>query len=237
MTYLSESKEGLATKITESRAAMSTRLMDGKESLYSNISAGSEAMSNSHAGVLIGEVKQAINNRIVQGKETLESGVVTGRDAVYTRIQSGAEFLSSTRAGTLVGSGIECTLAATESWVEYLIPELENEKELFSELVKQEKRIYSLPLTRQPKEKALAADAVLDEEGEVKRLSEEYDANRMERVYMISRKMKLRMYYRSMQRLKNMQQKCQATLQQLKDTVDLVSLVDFIFVNLVSYVV
>lgn len=235
--YLSESKESLATRITDGRTAVSTRLTEGKEAvtgtlysgkeaLYSKISAGSEAVANSRAGVLVSEGKQAITTRFVQGKEALGSGVAAGYNAVYSRIQSGAEHLANTRAGVMVGVGVDRVIDASEGLVDYVIPEMENEKELFSELEKEEKRMAGLPLTRQPKDKEMAAsdDPEQEEEGEGKVEETECEVGRVEHVYKISRKMRLRMYYRSMQRLQAMQQNCQATLHQLKDTVDLLKL-------------
>lgn len=247
--YLTESKESLTTKMTESRTALSTRLMEGKEAvtgsfysgkevLYSKISAGSEALANSRAGVLVGEGKQAVTTRLVHGKEALGNGIAAGRDVVYSRVQNGADHLANTRAGVMVGAGIDRTLAATESWMDYLIPEVENEKELFTELEREEKRISGLPLTRQPKEEVSAANDDPEQEGNVdeKEGGTKCEVGRVERVYEISRKMKLRMYYRSMQRLQAMQQNCKATLHQLKSTVDLVSEVTFLLYLCVVFV-
>ena len=222
MAKITEGHTAVSTSIFESKEVVAGKLLSGKESLYSNISVGSEAVANSRAGVLVGEMKQAVTMHIVNGKEALGNGVTAGRDAVCSHIQGGAKNLSNTRAGAMVGAGVDQTLAATECWVEYFIPEIENEKELFSNLEKEE-RIVGLPLTRQPKEKVVVDEGSAQGEEELDETLKKCEVSRVDRVYMISRKMKLRMYYRAMQRLQNMQQSSKATLVQLKEAIDLVS--------------
>lgn len=224
VTYVTETKEAIANKIMESRAAVSTRLSESKENLtsqltsgkevvYSKLSAGSEAIVKSRAGVAVSEGKQVIACRLAQGKEAIGNTIASSRDAVYTKIHNGAEYLANTRAGCLIGSGVDCTLTTSENWVEYLLPEMENEKELFECEVKEEDvSMVGLPRTRRFSEDSPAQE---DEP--------EPAAGRVERVSTLSRKVKLRMYFHSMQRLQSMQQNCQSTLLHLKQTVDLVS--------------
>ena len=221
VTYITETKEALANKMGEGRTAISSRISEGrdavtghitsgKDAVYSKISAGKEAFVNSRPGVVLSEGKEAIANRIVEGKESLGSTIASGRDAVYTKIQDGKEHLANTRAGALVGSGVDHTLSATENWVEYLLPEIEDEKELLSQGGQE---LVGLPLTRTPSDDS---PAQADEKEEAP------TADRAERVSTLSRKVKLRMYYHSVRKLQAVQQNCKGTLEQLKQTVDLV---------------
>jgi len=223
--YISETKESLVTKISDGKTAVVETISSGKDTVCSKISSGADAVANSRAGVLCGEGKKVVTSYYTQGKEALGSRVAAGRDAVYTTVQSGTEQLANTRAGQMVGAGFDSTLSATESLVDYLIPEMENEKELFSEIEKEEKKVAGLPLTRQPRDNE--AEVTSDDDPGEDEEEEEKDVcsgeSRMERAYKISRKMRLRAFYRSMSRLQGVQESSQATLTQLKNTVDLVS--------------
>lgn len=220
--YISDTKESLVTRISDGKTAVAETISSGKDAVCSKISSGADAVANSRAGVMCGQGKKVVTSYYTQGKEALGSRVAAGRDAVYATVQSGAEQLANTKAGVMVGVGFDSTLSATESLVDYLIPEMENEKELFSEIEKEEKRVAGLPLTRQPKDSEVEVSSDDDPREE-----EEKDVcsgeSRMERAYNISRKMRLRVFYRSMRRLQSVQESCQVTLGQLKNTVDLVS--------------
>ena len=188
--------------LQEGRDAVYTRLSNGKQTVYTQISDG----------------KQAISTRLNSGKEAVASTIASGKDALYTRLQSGSEALASTRAGAMVGYGVDRTLSATENVVDYLLPSEENEDELLSESEKTEKTeeptLY-VPRTRQTKGEA--EDEEKDEEEEVE------NPSRFSRVKTISRKVKLRVYYRSLRRLHTVQQQCKSALEQLKLHIDLVS--------------
>ena len=222
MTYLTDTKEALTNRITENQMAISTRIAEGKESLtshltcgkeavYSKISAGSEAVVNSRAGVAVSNGKQALASHLAQGKETLGNTIASGREAVYTKVQCGAESLANSRAGCLVGAGVNHTLASTENWVEYLLPEIENEKELFCDVQDEDMCMVGLP-----RDSPAQDDKVAQPDNQVTAIG------RVARVRTLSRKVKLRVYFRSMQRLQSMQQNCKATLEHLNQTVDLV---------------
>ena len=218
------------TKIGDGKAAVYGSLSSGKDAVSSRMCAGAEAVANSRAGVLCGEGKKAAASYYNQGKDAISTKVAAGRDAVYSTVQYGAETIANTRAGILVGAGVNRTLEATESLVDYLVPEMENEKELFSEFEKEEKRVAGLPLTRQPREtKGENSDEDPEKEEESEEMGSEEskkmgsEESRIDRVYKISRKMRLRMFYRAMYRLQGAQQSCRSTLDQLKVTVDLVS--------------
>lgn len=230
VAYVTDTKEALANKIMDGRAAISTRFSEskdsltgqlacGKEVMYSKWSAGTEAIVKSRAGVAVSEGKQVITCRLSKGKEAVGNAITSGRDAVYTKIQNGTDYLASTRAGCLVGSGVDRTLSASENWVEYLLPAIENENELFECGVKMDS-IVGLPHTQQ-----FTGDSPVQEDEPPQADAEEGvpAVRRVDRVCTLSQKVKLRMYFHSMQRLQAMQQNCQSTLTHLKQTVDLVS--------------
>lgn len=222
VAYLSDTRDVLTGKFVEGRTTIYTRISESKDNLtsyiasskeavYSKLSSGANAIANSQAGIAMSERKQAIASHIVQGKEVVGKTISSSRDAVYTKIQSGADSLANTKAGCLVGSGINQTLTATENWVEYLLPEIETEKELLVEGENEEKESSVVqPSNESPKE----------------------TINRVERICSLSQKVKLRMYHRSVQRLQAMQKNCKCTLEQLKQAVDLVSLMQFCYTSL-----
>ena len=167
-------------------------------------------IANSRAGVLVGEGKQALSTRITQGKDYFSSTLASGRDAVYTKAQSGAEALANTRAGAMVGSGVDTTLKATEGWVDYLLPPEKNELELLDEDETGTELKEKMTTTVEGEEEATKVEVAAA-------------PSRVQRVKVISRKVKVRMYYRSLRKLGNIQQQCKSTLEQLRATVDLVS--------------
>lgn len=208
VAYISETKEALANKIIESHAAISTRITEGKAHLTnqlasgkdvvcSKFSAGTEAVVQSRAGTAISDGKNVLVSQLAQGKETIKNSIACGRDAVYSKVQCGTEYVASTKAGCLVGSGVDCTLSATENLVDYLLPQIENENELAEYEIKEDKNSESCI---------------------------ESSAGRMDKMYTLSQRAKLRMYFYAMQKLQSMQQNCQSTLQHLKQTVDLLKL-------------
>ena len=223
-SYLSESKDALTNRITEQGDAIRNRLNKSKEAIgdclsssrdvvYSKLQSGGEMVANSRAGVLVGEGKQALSIRITQGKDYFSSTLASGRDAVYTKTQSGAEALANTRAGAMVGSGVDTTLSATEGWVDYLLPPEKNELELLDED----------ETGTELKEKMNATVEGEEEASKDKQVEVAAPPSRVQRVKVISRKVKVRMYYRSLRKLGNIQQQCKSTLEQLRATVDLVS--------------
>ena len=219
-SYISESKDSLTTRISERseairnglnqrKAAIGDRLSSSRDAVYSKLQSGSEAIANSRAGVLIGEGKQAISTKITEGKDYISSTIASGRDVVYTKAQSGAEALANTRAGAMVGSGVDSTLSTTEGWVEYLLPPENNELELLDE---------EETGTEMKEKTTEGEEAAKETEVNVAAAS-----SRVQRVKLLSRKVKVRMYYRSLRKLGNIQQQCKSTLEQLRATVDLVS--------------
>jgi hypothetical protein len=226
VSYVTGTKEAFANKIMEGRTAITAQLAKGKDGLSSQLTcgkeivcnklnAGTEAIVNSRAGVAVSEGKQMLVCRLTQGKEAVGSTIASGRDTVYTKIQSGTEYLASTRAGSLVVSGVDHTLSTTENWTEYLLPEIENEKELFEcEMKEGDVSKVGLPRTRR-----FSGDSPAEEE----ELPDLPAVGRVDRVCTLSRKVKLRVYFHAVQQLYTMQQNCRATLLHLKQSVDLVS--------------
>ena len=188
-------------------------LQDGRDAVYTRLNNGKQTVCTQ-----ISDGKQAISTRLNNGKEAVSSTIASGKDALYTHLQSGSEALANTRAGAMVGYGVDRTLSATENVVDYLLPSEENENELLSESEKPEKTeeptLY-VPRTRQIKGEA--------EEEEKEEEEEVESPSRFSRVKTISRKVKLRVYYRSLRRLHTVQQQCRSALEQLKLHIDLVS--------------
>lgn len=190
--------------LTDGKAAIYGRLNDGKQAVYDRISNG----------------REAISSRIAGGKDAIATTLVNGKDAVYTRIQTGSEVLANTRAGVWVGQGVDRTLNATESLVDYFLPPEENEKELLSESLKTEKSESAIPL-KGKEEQASEEEGEGEEEGKTVAVS--VPPTCVTRVKTLSRKVQLRVYYRTLRRLHSVQQQCKGTLDQLKLSIDLVS--------------
>lgn len=183
-------------------------LQDGRNAVYTHLSEGKQAVYTR-----ISDGKQAISTRLNNGKEAISSTITSGKDALYTHLQSGSEALANTRAGALVGCGVDHTLSATENVVEYLLPPEENEEELLEPEKTEKELMYYIPRTRQSKGEA-------DEEKE----GEAENPGRFTRAKTISRKVKVRVYYRSLRKLHTVQQQCKCALEQLKVHIDLVSI-------------
>lgn len=181
-------------------------LQDGRNAVYTHLSEGKQAVYTR-----ISDGKQAISTRLNIGKEAISSTITSGKDALYTHLQSGSEALANTRAGALVGCGVDHTLSATENVVEYLLPPEENEEELLEPEKTEKELMYYIPRTRQSK-----GEADEEKEGEVE------NPGRFTRAKTISRKVKVRVYYRSLRKLHTVQQQCKCALEQLKVHIDLV---------------
>lgn len=132
----------------------------------------------------------------VEGKVAISTRVTVGKDAIYTRLQAGSEAIGNTRAGLLVGCGVGRTLAVTEKVVDYLLPAAESDEENASENEQKEEP----PKSEEPAPPSAAT-----------------------RVAVISQKLKVRVYYRSLRKLQAVQQQCKAALSQLEEHVHVVS--------------
>lgn len=206
MTYLTESRDAITSKVTAS-----------KDAVVSKIQAGTQSLSQSRVVTLASEGKDVIANKLSQGKQAVTTRLAQGKDALYSSVQSGASAVANTRAGILVGSGVDCTLTATESLVDYLLPAEENEKELLSESMKDKESIEMTTIKS-------TDESTVSEETEEDTYSENVaETGRIDRIKNLSRKVKLRIYYRSMRRLQSVQQQSKTALEQLKTTIDLVS--------------
>lgn len=178
------------------------------------------------------ERKKAVYTRIHDGKEAAKDAIATrlvnGKDVIVGCIQAGTEAVANSTPGTLVSGGVNRTLKATENIVDYLIPEKPEDVGLPGE---EEKKTVTLKMTiGQEEEKEVeveeedSSDEEEEEEGgeggeeEVK----EGESN-VERVKNISRKVKVRVYYRTLRRLDGVQEQCKTALEHLKLDIDLVS--------------
>lgn len=160
--------------------------------------------------------KDAITTRLANGKEAISTSIQSGKNALYSRIQAGSEAIANTRAGCLVGSGVNCTLQATENIVDYLLPEEEEKESISFDAEKDEAKI-------EPKVSSEAKDDSSSDESEGEEEDVKSSESRVTRVKNLSRKVKLRIYYRSLRRLDSVQVQCKAALEQLKMHIDLVS--------------
>ncbi len=241
ITYLTDSKDAISTKISDGHAAVKSRITEGKEAItsrvvaskeavVSKIQAGTKAVSQTRIVTIAGEKKDAFVEKVSEGKEAVVTRITAGKDAVYSTVQSSASAVANTRAGILVSNGVDCTLSATENLVDYLIPAEENEKELLSESIKIKESIEMTTIksteestvTEEVEEDVVVKDCQ-DCQKCANCLGEVEESGRIDRVKILSRKVKLRIYYRSLRRLQSVQELSKGTLEQLKETIQLVS--------------
>jgi hypothetical protein len=179
----------------------------------------------------LGEQKTAVCSRFSSGKDAITTRLVTGKEAVTTTIQggkdtlvgylhAGSEAIANTRPGCLVGSGVNRTLQVTENIVDYLLPEQEEEKERASVDAEEKEVKVEEKVTSEVKGESNGEE--VDGEGEEEEEEEAKGGeSKVTRVKNISRKVKLRVYYRTLRRLDTVQQQCKSTLEQLKMNIDL----------------
>ena len=179
-------------------------LKEGKSAVCSRISSG----------------KEAITTRLVTGKEAVSTTIKDGKDALVGYLQAGTEAIANTRPGCLVGSGVHRTLQVTENIVDYLLPEDEIGR-VSSDAEKQEMKIEQ-KVTPEVKDELNGEEVDGEEEGEKEEEAKEGKSN-VTRAKNLSRKVKIRVYYRTLRRLDTVQQQCKSTLEQLKMNLDLVS--------------
>ena len=162
--------------------------------------------------------KKAITGRLANGKEAISTSIHSGKDALVGYIQASSEAIANTGPGCVVGSGVNRTLAVTEDIVDYLLPEGQprQEKEGDEEEDEEEEEMKVISEAKQDSENE-ESEGEGEGEGEAKT-----GESRVERVKNISRKVKLRVYYRTLRRLDTVQQQCKATLELLKLNVDMV---------------
>ena len=196
-------------------------LGEQKDAVYTRISSGKDAITGRLAGG-----KDAITSRLSSGKDAISTSLQSGKEAVYSRIQAGSEVIANTRAGCLVGSGVDRTLQATENIVDYLLPEDEQKKEESGSSEVKEGKVDAS--SQEAKDDSSSSE---ESEGE----EEEEGASRVGRVKNLSRKVKLRIYYRTLRRLDTVQQQCKSALEQLKLHIDLVSWCSIVSVSSVVW--
>ena len=170
----------------------------------------------------ISNKKEALTTRLATGKEAISTSLHSGKDTLVSYIQAGSEAMANSGPGCLVGSSVNRTLQVTENIVDYLLPEPKEEEGV----------AYDSEVKFQAKDD-LDGDVSSDEEGDEEEEEEEGTEeevggeSNVEKVKSLSRKVKRRVYYRTLRRLDSVQQQCKATLEQLKTHVDLVRALPF----------
>lgn len=167
--------------------------------------------------------KEAVATRLANGKEAISTTIHSGKDALCSRIQAGSEVIANSRPGCFVGSSIDCTLQATENIVDYLLPPEEEGKESASfDAEKEEVKVEAKVSSEEHKDDSSNEDSEGEEDTKNEEDAKEGES-RVTRVKNLSRKVKRRVYYRTLRRLDTVQQQCKSALEQLKTSVDLVS--------------
>ena len=162
--------------------------------------------------------REAIAGRLANGKEAISTTLHSGKEAVVGRIQAGSEAIANSGPGCLVGSGVTRTLQVTENVVDYLLPE-EKTTDGKEENTEKEETDGEAKVTSELKDEDIDSE---ESEGE-EDVKPDASESSVERAKNLSRKVKLRIYYRTLRRLDTVQQQCKSTLEQLKLHVDLVS--------------
>ena len=129
------------------------------------------------------------------GKAKLSSGYTTGKDYVVSSVKASSEYVAETRVVKLVGSGVSHVLTKTDSMVDYMLPDEEEEKE-----------------EKEGEDEKTSADPPAPE-----------DVGNVECARKISRKLRKRMHRRAMARVETATQYYKELLDILKAHTELVS--------------
>ena len=165
--------------------------------------------------------KEAITGRLVDGKDAVTTRLTTGKDALVSALHAGTEAVANSGPGALVGSGVGRTLRATESVVDYLLPEKPEDAGASGAGEKDDEVETTGNGGEESSDNEEEGEGGEGEgEGEGEGGKEETN---VERVKNISRKVKVRVYYRTLRRLDGIQEQCKTTLEHLKTNIDLVS--------------
>ena len=162
--------------------------------------------------------KEAIAGRLADGKEAVTTRLTTSKDALVSALHAGTEVVANSGPAAFVGSGVGRTLQVTESLVDYLLPEKPEDTTSAGETEK-EKEEVELETSAVVEDSSDDENEEEEEEGE----GEGKEETNAERVKNISRKVKVRVYYRTLRRLDAIQEQCKTMLELLKTNVDLVS--------------
>ena len=158
------------------------------------------------------EQKKAVYTRISNGKDAVTTRLATGKDALINRLHAGTEAVTNSGPAHLVSSGVNRTLQATENIVDYILPEKPEDATSGKE------KETELKVSGEAED---SSDEEEEEEGEKGEKGK--DETSAERVKNISRKVMVRVYYRTLRRLDTVQEQCRTTLEHLKTNIDLVS--------------
>ena len=215
LVKLEEKVPSIKTETGEVLEALSER----KNAVYSTITHGKEALTGH-----LTSGKDAITTRLTNGKDAISSTISSSKEAVCNRIQASSDALANTRAGSLVGCGVNCTLTRAENLVDYLLPEDKKEdtvpKVIEEEFAAETKEELSGEESGDEEEEV--------EEGEGEGCQEVAGESRVVRVKNLSRKVKKRIYHRTLRRLDSLQQQCKTGLEQIKEHVDLVGIYTYV---------
>ena len=164
------------------------------------------------------ERKKVVTSRLNDGKEAITTRLATGKDALVNALQAGSEAVAKSGPGSLVGSGVHRTLEVTENIVDYLLPDAGEDEGVSFDAEKEEVKVE----TKTTVDEEASSDEEKEEEEEDEEKAKDGESN-VQKVKNISRKVKRRVYYRTLRRLDTVQQQCKSTLEQLKMNLDLVS--------------
>lgn len=87
------------------------------------VSSGSACVKATYDGTV-----RRIGEGYSGGKAKLSSGYTTGKDYVVSSVKASSEYVAETRVVKLVGSGVTHVLTKTDSVVDYILPDEEEEK-------------------------------------------------------------------------------------------------------------
>ena len=166
------------------------------------------------------EQKKAVYTRITSGKEAITTRITSGKDALV-------EAVANSGPAHLVSGGVNRTLEATENIVNYLLPEKPEDEPTTAG---SEGEKTQLKVSEEAEDSSDDEEEEEGEEGEEAKGDEGKAETNTERVKNISRKVKVRVYYRTLRRLDTVQEQCKTTLEHLKTNIDLVSSPPFLAV-------
>ena len=161
----------------------------------------------------INDGKEAITGRLAGGKEAITTRITSGKDALVSCIHASTEAVANSGPGALVGSGVNRTLKVTENIVDYILPEKPGDTAAASP-GEEEKEEVELKVSGGGEESSEEEEEEGEGEGE--------GESSVERVKNISRKVKVRVYYRTLRRLDAIQEQCKTTLEHLRMNINLV---------------
>ena len=145
-----------------------------------------------------GTVK-VISDGYTGSKQKLSNGYTSGKEYIVGRVTAGSTYIADSRAGQLVGSGVFRALGKADSVVEYVLPEEKEEGEGEEE--------QTSPPTPTAAEAPEEVEAITN----------------LQLAKKLSRKVRVRVYHKTVNRLHNLQGYYKDLLYLVKSNTDLVS--------------